>query len=102
MAGGSSRVDKYDAVRLVLEEGGEMTNEEVAVALKERFGLDMKAGIVAVIRASFRWQEVVAGKMAESAQLAASNPPPRPKGRKKQAEGAGQQEGSRQPAEREP
>ncbi len=80
-------VDKNDAVRQVLAGNGDMTHEAVAEALKERFGIEMKPGIVAVIRASFRWQEVVAAKKAESARIAAENPPPKPKGRKK--EGAG-------------
>jgi hypothetical protein len=76
-------VDKTEAVRLLLAEDGGMTNEALAGALKARFGLEVKPGIVAVIRASFHWQEVVAAKTAESARLAASLPPPKPKGRKK-------------------
>ena len=65
-------VDKIDAVKRLLAEDGGMTNEVMAEALRARFGLEVKPGIVAVIRASFRWQEVVAAKMAESARLAAS------------------------------
>jgi hypothetical protein len=76
-------VDRNEAVRLVLAEGPGMTNEQVAAAVLERFGLEIKPGIVGVIRASFRWQEVIAGKMAEAAKLAASLPAPKPKGRKK-------------------
>jgi hypothetical protein len=79
--------DKAEAVRLLLAEDGGMTNEALAEALKARFGLDVKPGIVAVIRASFKWREVVAVKMEESAALAASLPPPKPKGRKKAGPG---------------
>ena len=76
-------VDRNEVVRQLVAEDPGMTNEQMAEALRSRFGLELKPGIVAVIRASFRWQEVVAGKMAEAAQIAASNPPPKPKGRKK-------------------
>ena len=48
----------------------------------------MKPGIVGVIRGSFRWQEVVAAKRAEAARIAAENPPPKPKGRKKKGDDA--------------
>ena len=63
--------DKTEAVRLVLADDPEMTNEAVAEALKARFGMEMKLGIVAVVRASFRWQEMAASQRAVAARIAA-------------------------------
>ena len=80
-------VDKNEAVKQLLAEEPGMTNVALAEALKARFGLVVKPGIVAVIRSSFKWHETVAAKMAESAQLAASLPPPKVKGRKKANDG---------------
>lgn len=50
-------MDRTEAVRLILAEGGEMTNEAIAQAVQARFGISMKTGIVAVLRATLRWKE---------------------------------------------
>jgi hypothetical protein len=61
-----------------LQECGEMTHEEVARSVKERFGLDLKPGIVAVLRATIRWKEAEAQRRAgratstESAEVKAA------------------------------
>jgi hypothetical protein len=60
--------DRTEAVRLVLAEGGEMTNEEVARSVKERFGIKMKPGTVAVLRATLRWKEAEAQRRALSSR----------------------------------
>ena len=62
--------DKTEAVRLVLAEGGDMPNEALAEAVKARFGMEMKPGIVAVLRATLRWREIEAAKRAERELLA--------------------------------
>jgi hypothetical protein len=60
--------DRTEAVRLVLQEGGEMTNEAVAQAVEAHFGIKMKPGIVAVLRASLRWKEAEAQRAGRAAQ----------------------------------
>ena len=54
--------DRTEAVRMILQENGDLSNEAVAEELKARFQMEMKPGIVAVIRASFRWLEMAASQ----------------------------------------
>ena len=63
--------DRTDAARTVLAENGDLTNEAVAEALKARSGMERKPGIVAVVRASFRWQELAASQRAMAERIAA-------------------------------
>jgi hypothetical protein len=66
--------DRTEAVRLVLEGRGEMSNEAVAEAVEARFGISMKPGIVAVLRATLRWKEAEAQRRARGAAPSQSEP----------------------------
>lgn len=69
-------MDRVQAVREAVAELGEVSNERIAEAVEAQTGIKLKPGLVAVIRASFRWEELVARKQAEARQMAADEADP--------------------------